>query len=445
MRNILVLGAGKSSPFLIKYFLNNASVQNWKVTIADNLLINAQQKAASHPAAIPVQVDINNNEERTSLITSADIVVSLLPPSLHEIVADDCLALNKNLATASYISPAMQARHQQVLQKGLIFLNECGLDPGIDHMSAMQIIENIKAKGGNIVSFKSYTGGLIAPQSNDNPWGYKFTWNPRNVILAGQATAKFIKDGTYKYIPYQRLFSDIETINVNNNNYDGYANRDSLSYITQYGLDGIPTMIRGTLRNQGFCTAWNIFVQLGLTDDTYFIEEKKPLSYRSFLAGFLPSATSKNLEEALKQFIARYTNETSVFDKIVSTGLTSNEIIPFANVTPAVILQQLLEKKWALQPSDLDQIVMSHLFLYLDASGKRYQLSSNLIVTGEDATYTAMAKTVGLPLAIAVKNILNETLVLKGVVIPTHINLYSPILKELEEYDITFNDIIEPI
>ncbi|MBK7853777.1 MAG: saccharopine dehydrogenase [Bacteroidetes bacterium] len=307
-------------------------------------------------------------------------------------------------------------------------------------MSAMKIIEKIKADGGEIKSFKSYTGGLIAPQSNDNPWGYKFTWNPRNVILAGQSTAKFIEHGTFKYIPYQRLFSDIEKIKVNDVIYDGYANRDSLSYIKQYGLEGIPTMIRGTLRNQGFCAAWNIFVQLGLTDDTYLIDAPVPLSYRTFLSGFLRHVSINYIEEALKQFINRYTNDESVFEKIISTGITSNEIVPITNVSPAVILQQLLEKKWALQPLDLDQIVMSHIFVYNDIKGKKHQLTSNLIVTGEDASYTAMAKTVGLPLAIAVKNILNGAIKLKGVVIPNHVSVYDHTLKELEKYGITFND-----
>ncbi|HNR21260.1 MAG TPA: saccharopine dehydrogenase C-terminal domain-containing protein [Bacteroidia bacterium] len=440
MRNILVLGAGKSSPYLIKYFLDNASSGSWNVTVADNLLSNAQQKIGNNPLGNAVQVNINDDEQRKNLIAKADIVVSLLPPALHEIIADNCLELNKNLATASYVSLQMQARHHHVFDKGLIFLNECGLDPGLDHMSAMKIIEKIKADGGEIKSFKSYTGGLIAPQSNNNPWGYKFTWNPRNVILAGQSTAKFIEHGTFKYIPYQRLFSDIEKIKVNDVIYDGYANRDSLSYIKQYGLEGIPTMIRGTLRNQGFCAAWNIFVQLGLTDDTYLIDAPVPLSYRTFLSGFLRHVSINYIEEALKQFINRYTNDESVFEKIISTGITSNEVVPITNVSPAVILQQLLEKKWALQPLDLDQIVMSHIFVYNDINGKKHQLTSNLIVTGEDASYTAMAKTVGLPLAIAVKNILNGAIKLKGVVIPNHVSVYDHTLKELEKYGITFND-----
>lgn len=440
MRNILVLGAGKSSPYLIKYFLDNASANNWCVTVADTLITNAQEKIGNHSFGSAVEINIKDDLQRKNLISNSDIVVSLLPPALHESVADDCLELNKNLATASYVSPQMQARHQRVFDKGLIFLNECGLDPGIDHMSAMKIIEEIKASGGKIILFKSYTGGLIATQSNNNLWGYKFTWNPRNVILAGQATAKFIEDGIYKYIPYQRLFSDTEKIKVNGVAYDGYANRDSLAYIIHYGLQNIPTMIRGTLRNEGFCQAWNILVQLGLTDDTYIIESNSPVSYRTFLSGFLPDSSSNNLEEALKHFVARYTNDPTVLEKIVSTGLTSTEIIPVVNVSPAVILQQLLEKKWALLPTDLDQIIMSHLFIYTDSTGKKNQLTSNLIVTGKDATYTAMAKTVGLPLAIAVKNILNGNIDDKGVVIPIKSNFYIPLLKELEQFNVVFKD-----
>lgn len=439
MRNILVFGAGKSSPYLIKYFLDNATSNNWRVTVADNLLTNAQEKIRSHPMGNAVQLNINDDEQRKNLILKADIVVSLLPPSLHEIVADNCLAMNKNLATASYVSSKMQARHQQVFNKGLIFLNECGLDPGIDHMSAMKIIEEIKTEGGEILSFKSYTGGLIAPQSNNNPWGYKFTWNPRNVIIAGQSTAKFIENGVFKYIPYQRIFEETEKIKVNNVVYDGYANRDSLSYIKHYGLDNIPTMIRGTLRNQGFCAAWNIFVQLGLTDDTCVIESSKPFSYRTFLSGFLPK-DSAGVEEALKQFTARYTSDPLAFEKVISTGIASDDLVPVTNVSPAVILQHLLEKKWALLPTDLDQIVMSHIFTFRDISGKTMGLTSNLIVTGEDSTNTAMAKTVGLPLAIAVKNILNGKIKDKGVIIPVKPDLYEPVLKELMQFNIEFGE-----
>lgn len=440
MRNILVLGAGKSSPFLIKYFLDSASHNNWKITVADNQLANAQNKIANHHTGIAVQVDINNDVQRRSLIEGADIVVSLLPPALHETVADDCLDLNKNLATASYVSPKMQERHNVAHKKGLIFLNECGLDPGIDHMSAMQIIDHIKAIGGEITSFKSYTGGLIAPQSNNNPWGYKFTWNPRNVILAGQGTARYIINGQYKFLPYNRLFSQIENINVDGVIYDGYANRDSLSYRKHYGLENIPTIIRGTLRNHGFCTAWNIFVQLGLTDDTYIIENSNSLSYISLVDSFLPYSDLLSTQQKLKQFISSFTSDSTIFSKIESTGILSEELIPLSQGSPAAILQNLLEKKWALLPTDLDQIVMSHIFNYKDKTGKPYQITSNLISIGHDSIYTAMAKTVGLPLAIAVKNILNNQIKTKGVVIPVSKEVYEPILAELQSFGIKLKE-----
>jgi saccharopine dehydrogenase-like NADP-dependent oxidoreductase len=447
MRNLLVLGAGKSSPYLIKYLLDNAAQNSWTVTVADSSLEAAQEKVGNHMRGIAIVLNINNDDERKKNIRAADLVISLLPPALHEIVAIDCLTIKKNLVTASYVSQKMQEHNQEAIDNGLLFLNECGLDPGIDHMSAMHIINDIKSNGGTIRSFKSYTGGLIAPQYNNNPWGYKFTWNPRNVILAGQGTAKYIQDRCYKYIPYNRLYQQIEKIKITNTIYDAYANRDSLAYRKHYGIEEIPTLLRGTLRSNGFCAAWNIFVQLGITDDTYIIENSHVLSYRDFILSHLP-VTHNNIsvEELLKNFIKRFSvDDEGILEKIISTGLLSTDKIPLTNATPAAILQHLLESKWKLLPTDADQIVMTHRFIYNDNKDKSFTLQSNLIVTGENSVYTAMAKTVGLPLAIAAKNIVNGNINLKGVHIPVHPDIYSPILPELKEHGIVFNDSITAI
>ena len=332
----------------------------------------------------------------------------------------------------------MQELYQEVSNAGLLFLNECGLDPGIDHMSAMEIIENVKAKGGTMNVFYSYTGGLVAPESNDNPWGYKFSWNPRNVILAGQGTAKYIENGFYKYIPYSRLFTEIQNVSVEGyGSFDGYANRDSLSYRKIYQLDNIRTMIRGTLRQSGFCKAWNVFVQIGLTDDSFIIENSEKLTYKELVDAFLPATISgKNTEERLSKFM-NLASDGQEMEMVKWTGILNDDFIGISNASPARVLQHLLEMKWKLKESDKDMIVMQHKFEYTIDKKNIYHTSS-LVVKGENSIFTAMAKTVGLPLAIAARLILNGKISLKGVHIPIHKSIYEPVLKELKEYGISF-------
>lgn len=438
MRKILLIGAGRSSSSLIKYFLDHALVENWKLTVADFSEELAQSKINNHPSAKAIGFDIQNENERALVISESDIVISMLPSNMHFPVALECLRLKKNLITASYVSPEMNALYVEVTNAGLIFLNECGLDPGIDHMSAMEIIDNVMEKGGTMNAFKSYTGGLVAPESNDNPWGYKFSWNPRNVILAGQGTATFIEKGFYKYIPYNRLFTETQNISVDGyGSFDGYANRDSLSYRKIYHLDTIQTMIRGTLRQSGYCKAWNVFVQLGLTDDTFIIEDSEKLSYNNLVESFLPSAIKgKNVEERLSKFVNLPIDSTEM--KMVKwTGILSDELVGVSNASPARILQHLLEEKWMLKDSDKDMIVMQHQFEYV-LNNKNIFHTSSLVVKGENSIFTAMSKTVGLPVAIATGLILNGKITLKGVQIPTHKTIYKPVLTELKKYGISF-------
>jgi len=266
MNKILVLGAGRSSSSLIGYLLNKAATKGWEVTVGDFSEAYAREKVGSSLVGKAISFDINDETSSKGAIGSADVVISLMPAHLHTLVAKHCLVLGKHLLNASYVSDEMKTFHNEALEKGLLFLNECGLDPGIDHMSAKQVIDRISASGGKLNSFESFTGGLIAPETDpENPWRYKFTWNPRNVVMAGQGTAKFLKDGLYKYIPYQQLFTRITKITVPGyGDYEGYANRDSLKYLETYGLQGIKTMLRGTLRNDGYCSAWNVLVQLGV-------------------------------------------------------------------------------------------------------------------------------------------------------------------------------------
>ena len=298
MRNILIIGAGRSASSLIHYLLNKSTEENLHLIIGDLSLELAQRKTNNHPNATAIALDINNVEQRQAKIQKADIVISMLPAHLHIEVAKDCVTFKKNMVTASYVSDAMQSLDAAVKANNLIFMNEIGLDPGIDHMSAMKVIHEIEEIGGKMILFESFCGGLVAPESDDNLWNYKFTWAPRNVVLAGQGgSAKFIQEGKYKYIPYHKLFRRTEFLHVEGyGKFEAYANRDSLKYRSVYGLDDIMTLYRGTIRRVGFSKAWNMFVQLGMTDDAYPMENSEMMSYRDFINSFLPFHPSDSVE-----------------------------------------------------------------------------------------------------------------------------------------------------
>ncbi|MBI2268979.1 MAG: saccharopine dehydrogenase NADP-binding domain-containing protein [Bacteroidetes bacterium] len=436
MKNILIIGAGRSASSLIRYLLEHSSRETWKITVADVSLELALQKTNRHANARAIAFDVNNQIQREAEVKLADVVVSMLPASMHLLAAKDCLQFGKHLITASYVSKDIAALDADAKKKGVLFLNEMGLDPGIDHMSAMQIIDRIKTSDGELTAFRSYCGGLVAPESNDNPWGYKFTWNPRNVVLAGQGTAQYIEDGQYKYIPYNRLFTQVENISVEGyGEFDAYANRDSLSYRQLYGLESIPTMLRGTLRMKGYCKAWNAFVQLGLTDDTCKIADSNKMTYAQLVEAYLPKGKG-SIVHRLSSFLNE-TEGSELIKKIEWLGILENEKIKISNSSPAEILQELLERKWKLKENDKDMIVMQHKFNY-KLNGKEKKITSSLVVKGHDQVYTAMAQTVGLPMAIAVKLLLNGELKGRGVLIPTAREIYEPVLKELEELGIKF-------
>lgn len=436
MKNILVIGAGRSASSLIKYLLDNSASEQWQITVADVALDLVKQKTNNHPNSRPLVFDINNEQQRAEEIQRADLVISMLPAFMHMNVAKDCVRFKKHLATASYVSKEMAELDEAAKSAGIILMNEIGLDPGIDHASAMKIIDEIHEKGGELTLFKSFCGGLVAPESNDNPWGYKFSWNPRNVILAGQGTAQYIEHGEYKYIPYNRLFTQIDTVEMEGYGaFDAYANRDSLSYRHFYGLETIPTMLRGTLRMPGYCKAWNVFVKLGLTDDSYKIEASNKMTYRELLEAFLPSGKATTKEK----LVAFMGNEmdAEILSKLEWLGIFEDRAIKVANASPAQILQDLLEEKWKLGATDKDMIVMQHQFEYT-LNGKSHKINSSLVVKGEDQTYTAMAKTVGLPLAITSKLILQGKIKARGVTIPTQKEIYQPLLAELENLGVQF-------
>lgn len=441
MRNILVIGAGRSSSSLIKYLLEKSISENLHITVADVNKNTAEEKINNHPNATAISLDVFNESERRKAVQEANIVISMLPARFHIEVAKDCVEFGKNMVTASYISEEMKALNSDVKSKGLTFMNEIGVDPGIDHMSAMQVIDKIRDNGGEMILFESFTGGLVAPESDTNLWNYKFTWNPRNVVIAGQGgTAKFIQEGTYKYIPYQKLFRRTEFLNIDGyGKFEGYANRDSLKYRSVYGLDDIPTLYRGTIRRVGFSRAWNIFVQLGMTDDSYIMEDSEHMSYRDFINSFLAYNPNDSVELKLRHYL-KIDQDDVIWDKLVELDLfNANKKVGLKEATPAQILQKILMDSWTLEEKDKDMIVMHHKFGYKQ-NGKKHQIESHMVVLGDDQTYTAMAKTVGLPVAIATLKILNKEIKNTGVLMPISKDIYNPILKELEDYGVIFTE-----
>lgn len=437
MKNILVIGAGRSAVTLIKYLLDNAHENNWHVRVADFSEDLAKAAIGVHPNGSAILFNVFNDNQRIMEISNSDIVISMLPASMHVLVAKDCVKLKKHLVTASYVSKEINALDLAAKEAEVLLLNEIGLDPGIDHMSAMSVIDDIKSRGGELTSFKSFCGGLVHPDYDNNPWNYKFTWNPRNVVLAGQGVAQYIKGGKYKYLPYTKLFERTDIMEIlDAGEFEGYANRDSLAYREAYGIERIPTLYRGTLRRKGYAEAWNIFVQLGVTDDSFKLENSHTISNRSFINMFLPFDDKLSVEEKIcKQF--NLNMHSSIFAKIKWLGIFDDTVLGIKDASPAQLLQAILENKWKLDCEDRDMIVMQHQFEFL-LDGEARKIDSSLLVFGENPRYTAMAKTVGLPVAIATKLILNGQIKASGVRIPITQDIYVPVLKELAENGVNF-------
>jgi saccharopine dehydrogenase-like NADP-dependent oxidoreductase len=498
MKTILLFGAGKSATVLIDYLLENAFTENWKIIIADADLKLAQTKIGHSQRANAVSFDINDNDERGKHIRHADLVISLLPPTLHFLVAKDCLKHHRNLLTASYVDEQMQTLKTEIQNRQLLFLCEMGLDPGIDHMSAMKIIDSIHAKGGHITSFKSHCGGLVAPESDDNPWHYKLTWNSRNIVLAGKAGAHYKENGAEKKLTYEELFANEKVVDIPGIGYlSWYPNRDSLSYTSLYGLKDTQTFIRTTLRHPDFMYGWKNILELKLTDEIpqydtndktlleVFKEHMDKNGFSEWLNQKLSDrfAETKGLMENLMKLVDAENEANEEGEKIpeafmaadekgnleeIAIDEVKNKAAAFvahkmheANLTlkqlfflglddkdtfvnkglcsPADILQFAMEKKLSLRPYDKDMVVMLHEIEY-EVRGKKHEVRSSLVVKGENSLRTAMAKTVGLPLGIAAKLILNGQIKLTGLHIPTVKEIYEPVLKELELHSIKFHE-----
>jgi len=421
MKSIVLFGAGKSATCLIDYLTRICTEKKWILTIADADAEALNKKLIPSPFVRPVQVNVEISEERNLLIKKADIVISLLPPALHILIAKDCVFNHKNLLTASYVDEEIRKLSHAVNEKKLLFLCEMGLDPGIDHMSAMQIIHKIQQKGGIIDSFLSHTGGLVAPESDDNPWHYKISWNPANVVKAGSSGAVYKEDGKIKKLSYEALFENTGTAEINPmGKYAWYPNRDSLSYIPVYGLESARSFIRTTLRHPDYCFGWKNLVKSGLTND----EELIPSYMRTISDWSRP--------------LLVYVDDSNKY-LYEQLGLFQNEPLPAGAHTSAKILQALIEKKWKMKETDKDMILMLHEFEYL-LDNKKYTLRSSLVVKGENAMRTAMAKTVGLPLGIAAKLILEGRLSIAGLHIPIIREIYEPVLDELALEGIRFRE-----
>lgn len=441
MRTILILGAGRSASSLIQYLITHAAAEQWRLVVGDRDQAHAQALVgAAGEAATAITLDATDATAREKAIAGSDLVISMLPAFMHMDVVKDCVRLKKHVITPSYVPDAMWAMEAEIKAAGITVLNELGLDPGIDHMSAMRILDRIRAEGGRMEAFESHTGGLVAPASDTNPWGYKFSWNPRNVVLAGQGgSAKYIRDGSTKYIPYHKLFQQTVRVSVPGyGEYDGYANRDSLKYRKFYGLDDIPTLLRGTLRKAGYCAAWDVFVQLGCTDDGFAMELDPRATWADYIDAFLPHDGLHDTRTNLINYLG-LDPKGEVMAKLDWLGLFGKEHIGVEGLSPAATLQTLLERKWKLEPTDKDLVVMWHRFRYA-VEGQQTEIQASLVVEGQDQRYTAMAKTVGLPVAIAAKMVLNGTITERGVLLPLKPAIYDPILDELEAHGIVFTE-----
>jgi saccharopine dehydrogenase (NADP+, L-glutamate forming) len=445
LKTILLFGAGKSATVLIDYLLKEAQANSWQIIIADADKNQVLAKTGNSPLAEVLQIDITKPDQRIELIQKADIVISMMPPALHFLVAKDCVEYGKNLLTASYVDDQIRNLTSEIENKNILFLCEMGLDPGIDHMSAMKMIDEIKAKGGTVTSFKSHCGGLIAPESDNNPWHYKISWNPRNIILAGNAGAVYKEKNKIIEQAYHEVFENCnEVLFPGLNELAWYPNRDSLSYIPLYKLDQADTFIRTTLRYPAFCRGWDYIVNLGLTDTEDHDNIMDCETYADWLDRklYLVEDSEMSLEEYAELYV-HDDYQQEILQQFNFLGLTSNNKLPKAVQCSADILQFIAETKLAMLPQDRDMIVMLHEIEYENA-GLKYKVQSSLKVIGTDSLRTAMAKTVGLPLGIAAKLILNGAIQLTGLQIPTTKEIYEPVLKELELMNISFTEITLP-
>ncbi len=444
MKNVLIIGCGKSTAVLVDYLLAEAEKHDWQICAADRDLALAEQRIAGHPRGRALELDVADVAQVEELVRAADLVVSMLPAHMHGPVVEACIHFQAHFVSASYVPLEARELQDAATRNGMTLLWEMGVDPGIDHLSAMEKLDELRGQGARITAFETFTGGLVAPASDDNPWGYKFTWNPRNVVVAGQGVVKFKHNGRYKYIPYHKLFSRFEPLSIPGyGNFEGYPNRDSLKYRNHYGLFNVDTIYRGTLRRPGFCRAWNCLVQLGLTDDSYQVEDLANMTYRDFVNAYLWYDKEMSVELKLRAYLKLDMNSPAL-EMIKWLGLYADEPIGLKRGTPAQVLQKRLEEKWKLGPDDRDMICMLHKTEY-ELDGKRWLVQSSMVTLGEDSVRTAMARTVGLTAGIGAKLVLTGEITRRGILIPTGPEVYKPVLAELRQHGIAFQERTEQL
>jgi saccharopine dehydrogenase-like NADP-dependent oxidoreductase len=447
-KHIVLFGAGKSATDLIDFLTLRCGGLGWHLTVVDTQEAFVLSKTLGRPGTSAVGMDIQaEGHKRFALVRQADVVISMMPPALHQLIASDCLTAGRHLLTASYTDPAMRAMAPAIKEKGLLFLCEMGLDPGIDHMSAMQAIRGIQENGGEILAFRSHCGGLVAPESDDNPWHYKISWNPRNIVLAGKAGAFFREDGVDRHLLYGELFDPQKLVTVPDLGLlSWYPNRDSLAYAALYGLDRVPTFVRTTLRHPAFSSGWKNVVALQLTDEASFYDTRSMSLAVFFRTHFRRFGWSEwlnangSLGTQLGTLLRLSPREGALLEQqLLYLGWNSGELINRGMASAADVLQFILETKLALQPQDKDMVVMLHEIRYR-TEGKTHEWQGSLVVKGSDALHTAMARTVGLPLGIAAILLLQERITVTGLHIPTIPEIYEPVLQHLEAEGIVFQE-----
>lgn len=434
MKKIILFGAGRSARHLVSFLVEGALVGKWSVVVAD---VNVSHWIEEYGVLEHVHFlsgDASNSEFRHELIANSSVVISMLPAFMHAEVVRDCINFHVHVITPSYVSPEVSAMHELAVQEGVLVLNEMGVDPGIDHISAMEIIHRLKGQGAEIESFESYTGGLVAPASDDNLWGYKISWNPRNIILAGSSGhAMYRENNKLRMIPYYKLFDEVDTVVANDGvRYDAYANRNSVHYLELYGLENVKKLVRGTLRKQGYCKGWSFLVKNGFVNDDTKIPAGEFLTWAELSQSLLGM-----------NFNIKSEND-DVAEMLKEIGIFGNEPLKNEELTCAQHLQQLLERKWVLKEGDRDMIVMVHKFGYA-LNGKKFMLTSSMVLEGEDEFKTAMSKTVSMPIAFAIERLFNGDFISRGVQIPVTSEFYKPLLHDLNSYGISFVETVEEV
>ncbi len=436
MKRILVLGAGLVSRPLVKYLTDR---EGFEVTVATRTVSKAEALVEGCANAKAVALNVKDIDALDKLVSEHDLSVSLLPATEHVKVAKLCLKHKKHMATTSYISDEMKALHDEVVAAGLTFINECGVDPGIDHMSAMRLIHDAKSKGGKIVSFRSYCGGLPAPEANSNPIGYKFSWAPRGVLVAAQNDAQYMKDGEIVKVPGSELFKKPEIVEVpGGGTFEGYPNRDSLPYIEMYGLEDVKTMFRGTLRNQNHCACWYQWVQLGLFKQD-LRSDLNGLTYKRFMQGFVDGAGNIPAALASKMGVAE---DAKAITNLAWLGLFADKPVTIDEGGNIDIMSAVMIDKCSFEPKERDMLVMQHEFLieYPDKTEKAYSTMVDFGIPGGDSS---MARTVSLPVAIATRMVVDDIIKTRGIGAPVEPEAYNPILDEHATMNIECKDRVE--